>query len=80
LRSTLCVGEGDGDEHHQSKQGPAGGHGGWPANARGPAAQSHSAQGFPREDPRPGRGQATVDQPCFGPPFYSGESLAADVQ
>ena len=77
--SKLCAGEGDGNEHDQPKQGPSGRHGRRPANAGRPATQSQSAQGLPGEDPGAGPCQAAVDQPCVGPSFHSGESLADAV-
>jgi len=71
----LSVGKSDGDEHDQSKQGPDGGHGRWPADAGRPAPQGRTAEGFPGEDPRLGPSKASVYQPCSGPSFHPGESL-----
>jgi len=75
--ATLRVsGEGDGDDDHQPKQGPAGGPDRAPATARGPAEEGDAAEGSPRETPRLRHEETAIDQPGADASIHSGQTVA----
>lgn len=68
-------GEGDGDEHHQPHQRPAGGHDRRPAPARGPEEEGYAAEGPAGWHADAGPSQTHQHQPGSAAPVYPGEDL-----
>lgn len=77
----MCIpvvssGKGDGDEHHEPHQRPAGGHDRGPASAGGPEEEGDAAEGPAGRHPDVGPGQTHQHQPGAAAPVYPGEDLS----
>ena len=84
LSLSLCycvfAGKGDGAKQHQLDEGPAGGDGGLPAAARGPAPQGHPAARPARPHAHARPRQAHQPQHGAVPPLHAGEDIGVAAQ